>query len=117
MPNENEKTSNIPPQINRVEHFKYHSFLSLSKVINMFSYKEWRGETKNNEIVIISYRDGELKIGAGWNEIKAKINMELVAMTKDMLGKLVVHDNNYNIEKINNQLKLEWILPEGFIDE
>mgnify|MGYP001618264692 FL=1 len=42
--------------------------------------------------------------------------MRALCETRDMLG-LLRHDDNVNIHKIDNMLKLEWVLPEGYIDE
>ena len=101
--------------LNRVELFKYHSFLSLSRTIS-FPYKEWVGETKNDEVIIIRYKEGEISIGTGWNEINAKNNIESIASSKNTSG-LTIHDNGLGIERINEQLKLEWVLPVGYVDE
>jgi hypothetical protein len=119
---ENEKPDNIKDQndvlLNRIELFKYHKFLSLSKIINI-PYKEWIGETLNEETVIINYRNGELKIGAGYSEIKSRLNMQIVGATKNnILGFAVsMHNDNLGIETIVKELKLEWVLPDGYIDE
>lgn len=108
---ENEKRE----EMDEMELFKHHSFLSLSKIINT-PYKEWMGETKNDEIVIVKYKNGTLGIGAGWNEIEARKYMQLFGCTRNILG-LAMHDNNLTIEKINKDLKLEWVLPSGYIEE
>ena len=114
--NINNNNNNNNTNLQRMEYFKYHSFTALSKIKNMLLYKEWLGETKNDEIVIISYKNGELRVGAGWSEIKARQNMELVCETRDINGVLVYH-NNITINHINEIMQLEWKIPDDYIDE
>jgi len=89
--------------------------LSLSKTKNM-PYKEWQGETKNDEIVIVNYKEGVVIIGAGYNEIKARQNMFALCETRDKLG-FLRHDNRIDIYNVNDLLKLEWVFPEGYLEE
>ncbi|MEK6882449.1 MAG: hypothetical protein AABY22_22705 [Nanoarchaeota archaeon] len=114
-PKENSPLEISKNSIEYLDYFRFHNFLSFCKIKNI-PYKEWMGETKNDEIVIINYREGIVIIGAGYNEIKARQNMRALCETRDMLG-LLRHDDNVNIHKIDNMLKLEWVLPEGYIDE
>lgn len=119
MKEENPEKESIPPEISKnlqyLDHFKFHYFLSISKIKNV-PYKEWVGETKNDEIVIINYREGTVIIGTGYNEIKARQDMRAVCETRDQLG-LLRHDNGMNIYKMNDLLKLEWKFPEGYVEE
>ena len=79
--------------------FKFHSFVSIQKTRN-FPFQEWVGETKNDEIVIINYKENKLSIGTGNNELKARMNFELV-------GKTIVPNVSMTVERMNNELKLE----------
>jgi hypothetical protein len=99
--------------MNHTEQFKYHSFVSLSEV-KTEKGKEWRGETKNDEIVIIKYQDGKLSIGAGWSEDSAKNNV--LDMAESIGGKGRMEDKNLRLEKVNEDLGLCWELPVGYIE-
>ncbi len=114
---ENPKKSAEPKgkEIEWLDRFRFHHFLSLSKTRNM-PYKEWQGETKNDEIVIVNYKEGVVIIGAGYNEIKARQNMFALCETRDKLG-LLRHDNRIDIYNVNDLLKLEWVFPEGYLEE
>ena len=114
---ENSKKSAEPKgkEIEWLDRFRFHHFLSLSKTRNM-PYKEWQGETKNDEIVIVNYKEGVVIIGAGYNEIKARQNMFALCETRDKLG-LLRHDNRIDIYNVNDLLKLEWVFPEGYLEE
>jgi len=98
-----------------IDYYKFHCFLSLSKIKNI-PYKEWLGETLNDETVVINYRNGSVIIGAGFNEIKARQNMALVCETRDKAGALI-HNNSVVINDINDMLKLEWKIPDGYVEE
>lgn len=89
--------------------FKYFTFESLSKTKDTSLYKEWIGET-DREVVVIIYKGGALDIGIGYSEVKARGNLERV-------GQSMSQDANMNLEKMNKQLNLEWVLPSGFLDE
>ena len=114
---ENSKKSAEPKgkEIEWLDRFRFHHFLSLSKTRNM-PYKEWQGETKNDEIVIVNYKEGVVIIGAGYNEIKARQNMFALCETRDKLG-FLRHDNRIDIYNVNDLLKLEWVFPEGYLEE
>jgi len=114
---ENPKKSTEPKgkEIEWLDRFRFHHFLSLSKTRNM-PYKEWQGETKNDEIVIVNYKEGVVIIGAGYNEIKARQNMFALCETRDKLG-FLRHDNRIDIYNVNDLLKLEWVFPEGYLEE
>lgn len=109
-----ETADGLPP-LERINYFKYHSFASLSK-IRSIPYKEWMGETINDEIVVVNYRNGSVIVGAGFNEIKARQNMELVCETRNQTGALV-HNNTITINDINEMMKLEWKIPADYIEE
>ena len=97
------------------DQFKYHSFLSVGQTINT-PYKEWVGETVNDDIVVIRYKNGDLLIGTGRSEIKARNNVLLVGGTKNSKGEVGVYEN-LTLNKINKYLKLEWILPATYIED
>lgn len=97
--------------------FRWFYFVSLSKTLDLgdpfrgVGCKEWVGDTKTDEIVVIRYSSAEgLMIGIGYSELKARINLEPIAKT-------LTHDFSMNIERMNSGLKLEWRLPDTFIDE
>lgn len=89
--------------------FKYFTFESMSKIKDILGYKEWIGET-DDDVVVIIYKAGVLNVGVGDSEIKARCSIEVV-------GQSQAPDVNINLAKINDQLKLEWILPKGYLDE
>ena len=97
--------------------FKFHSFVSIQKTRN-FPFQEWVGETKNDEIIIINYKENNLFVGAGNNEINARKNLEIVGKTEIMAANTTLTSNvNITLEKINSELKLEWVFPSGMIEE
>lgn len=96
------------------DQFKFHKFESINQTRN-YPYKEWLGETVNDETVVVRYYNGELWIGAGRSEVKARNNMLKAGVTKDKRG--VVNINNLTLERMNQDLRLEWILPSGYIEE
>lgn len=106
---------NYESPFKRIDYFKFHHFLSLSKIKNI-PYKEWLGETLNDETVIINYRNGSVIVGAGFNEIKARQNMELICETRNQSG-VLVHHGNITINDINDMVKLEWKIPDSYIEE
>lgn len=116
---ENPKEKTAPSETSQdfkyIDLFRFHHFLSISKIKNV-PYKEWVGETKNDEIVIINYKQGSVIIGAGENEIKARQNMRAICETRDTLG-LLRHDLGMDIYKVNDMLKLEWVFPDGYLEE
>ena len=113
--NSKKSTESKGKEIEWLDRFRFHHFLSLSKTKNM-PYKEWQGETKNDEIVIVNYKEGVVIIGAGYNEIKARQNMFALCETRDKLG-FLRHDNRIDIYNVNDLLKLEWVFPEGYLEE
>lgn len=114
-PKEKTALSETSQDFKYIDLFKFHHFLSISKIKNV-PYKEWVGETKNDEIVIINYKEGTIIIGSGYNEIKARQDMRAVCETKDQLG-LLRHDGGMDIYRVDSMLKLEWVFPEGYIEE
>ena len=98
----------------KLTYYKFHSFLSLSKTKSI-PYKEWVGETINDETVVVNYIDGVLKIGTGYSEIKARSNMDNVGTTQ--ANGQIRFDPNLTMADINNQLKLEWVFPDGYFEE
>ena len=97
------------------DQFKHHKFLSVNQTRES-PHKEWIGETANDEVVVVKYENGELYIGAGWNEIKARADLKNVAITKNQNGEIRI-DKDLTLTKINEDIKLEWVLPDGFVDE
>jgi hypothetical protein len=85
------------------------SFVSLNQT-KSFPYKEWVGETSTDEIVVLLYKEGEVHMGTGYSEIKARSKIERIAAASG-------HDENMNLTKMNKQLELEWVLPEGYFEE
>ncbi len=99
------------------DQFKHHSFLSLGQTRSACAEsKEWMGETVNDEIVVVQYKNGNLLIGTGRNEIKARNNILLVGGTKDKSGEVGVY-SGLTLRKINEDLKLEWTFPVGFVED
>ena len=94
--------------------YKFHKFLSLAKTKSI-PYKEWMGETINDEIVVVNYTEGVLRIGSGYSEIKARNNMYSVGTTQ--VNGYIRFDPNLTVNEISNQLKLEWVLPDGYFEE
>lgn len=109
------------------DEFKWHSFLSLSKIRDYSSpslrvgYKEWVGETAIDDVVVIQYsnlsldKDG-IMIGCGKSEIRARLNMKNIGKITSKVGQVSTFYPNMTIEKINQDLALEWVLPEGYFE-
>ena len=100
------------------DQYRWFVFLSLSKIRDSYFptlgtigmvYKEWVGET-DKEVVVIRYTNAGIDIGVGRSELRARMDITNI-------GKSILPDPNMNIEKINEQLKLEWVLPSFYIDE
>ncbi len=100
------------------DEYRWFTFLSLSKIRDTYFptlgtigmvYKEWIGET-DKEIIVIRYTNAGIDIGVGRSEYLARMNVTNI-------GKSVLPDPNINMQKINEQLKLEWVLPGFYIDE
>lgn len=100
------------------DQYRWFKFLSLSKIRDTYFpnlgilgmvYKEWVGETNEN-VVVIRYTNAGIDIGVGRSELRARMGITNI-------GKSVLPDPNMNIEKINEQLKLEWSFPNLYIDE
>ena len=100
------------------DQYRWFAFLSLSKIRDSYFpllgtvgmvYKEWVGET-DKEVVVIRYTNAGIDIGFGRSEYRARMNITNI-------GKSILSDPSMNIQKINEQLKLEWVLPDLYIDE
>ena len=102
--------------------YKWFVFSSLSKIkdicvpsLNIVN-KEWVGETNDGKVVIIKYSNLEqitntkIDLGVGASEIRARFDIKNIASSK-------LPDFGMNVEKLNQQLKLEWVLPSFYIDE
>ena len=105
------------PRYTYQDKFRWFYFVSLSKTLDFedptsgVGRKEWVGDTKTNEIVVIRYTSANgLMIGIGFSELKARINLEPVARNPS-------YDPSMTIERVNSCLRLEWRLPDYFIDE
>ena len=99
-----------PPKFyTAAELYRWFYFDSLSQTKNTDYYKEWVGETKTNDIVVLKYTANGIEIGSGNNETNARKDMKVVAEVK-RIGKI-------NVGRIVEQLKLEWRLPDDFVDE
>ncbi len=114
LENLSNKLNSAEQKSSRLLYYKFHKFLSLSKTKSI-PYKEWIGETVNDEIVVVNYIDGILKIGAGYNEIKARSNMDNVGTTQ--VNGQIRFDPSLTLDDINKQLKLEWVFPDGYFEE
>lgn len=112
-PNQEKELENLlfgPPKFyTAAELYRWFYFDSLSQTKNTDFYKEWIGETKTNDVVVLKYTNNGIEIGSGNSEINARKDMKAVAEVK-RVGKI-------NVGCIVEQLKLEWRLPDDFVDE
>ena len=97
-------------QIPNKERYNFLIFKSLSKTRN-YPNQEWVGQIDEDEkTVVMDYKNGQLKIAIGENEINARNNLTPLATSP-------IHDHYLTIEKIIKAINLKWTLPVGYIEE